>query len=532
MPDKPLGRLDSWKHIARYLGRDVRTVIRWEHERGLPVHRIPGKKGHGVFAERAEIDSWLLGSAKLDQPRRIAVLPLTNMVRPGHEHVADGISENVIRSLSKVPALRVMAWTTVVGFRTSGGDPVQLGRQLGLNAIAAGRVAQRNGFWQIHIELIDPADGAQLWGKEYTKPAMDIRGLPDQIARDILGVLEIRIDKADAARLRASRTVDPRAYDLLLLGRHYLNQFTKDSLAQALHCLHKASEIDPQYPEVYAELAQCYVFLGVGYGDTPPAEILAKAEAAAQTAVALDGTIGEAHCALAMASIYRGWDWRFVEKQFKLAIELSPSSAIAHVSYATLLNALGRIEEGIEEGRWGMELDPLAPIATCDHAFALALAGRVGEALELLEPMLQRFPNFPAAHYILGVAHERAGRYDRAIEAIQKTLAMDVLHTIPIGVLGNIYAKTGNRDKAIELLTRLDNLGKLRPAAHFTKALIYDGLFEIDTALQCLEKAYHDKSPWLYMLNWYPWLNNVRTQPAFTDLVTKVGLPPPRADKI
>jgi len=525
MADKPTGRLDSWKQIAEYLGRDVRTVIRWENERGLPIHRIPGKKGHGVFAQREEVDAWLHGGSQEASRPRIGVLPLVNTIKVEEEYIADGISENVIRSLSRIPSLRVMAWSTVAGFRGTAGDPVQVGRELSLNAIVTGRVAQRNGFWQVHMELVDPTDGAQLWGKEYTKPAMDIQTLPNQIARDIVSGMDVHFGKDEAARLTTNRTVNAQAYDLLLHGRYYFNQFTAETFAQALQCLQRAVAIDPEYAEAYAELAQCYVFLAVGYGDAAPRELLAKADAAARKAIALDEKLGEAHCALAMASVYDGWDWKLVEKEFKLAIESSPSSPMAHVGYATLLHALCRTEEGIEEGRWAMEVDPLAPIATGDYAFALAIAGRNAEALKLIQQALERFPSFSNMHYMLGVVHERAGRYEEAIEAIQKTLAAGMMHTIPFGVLGHIFAKTGRREKAFEILSRLDELAKVRPVAQFTKALIYAGLFDTKAALECLEKAYSDKSPWLFMLNWYPWLEPLRGEPGFIDLVRRVGLP-------
>ena len=525
MQDRTTDRLDSWKVIAEYLGRYVRTVIRWEKERGLPVHRIPGERGHGVFALRAEVDAWLHGDAQGAMPPRIAILPLANDFQTEQDYVADGISENVIRSLSRIPSLRVMAWSTVGRFRGGAADPVKVGRELSLDAILSGRVAQRNGFWQVHVELVDPEDGAQLWGKEYTKPAIDLQGLPHQIASDIVSGMELRVGKVDAALLKPKRATNPQAYDLLLQGRYYFNRFTAEAFAKSLECFEKAIELDPKYAEAYAELAQCCVFMAVGYGDNPPRELLAKADAAARKAVALDESLGEAHCALAVASTYRGWDWAMVEKEFKLAIELSPSSSLAHLGYSTLLSALGRTEESLAEGRWCAEVDPLAPVGASDLAFAMALAGRNAEALKLVEQTIERFPSVVYLNYILGVVHERAGRYAQAIACIEKCVASNLMHTIPLGVLGHTYAITGRNDKAAELLARLEDLEKTRPAAHFTKALIYAGLCDMQAALQCLEKAYEDRSPWLYMLNWYPWLESLRGEPRFQDLVRRVGLP-------
>lgn len=522
--DRESTRLDSWKEIAEYLGRDVRTVIRWEKERGLPVRRVPGEKGHRVFAFREEIDSWLQGDARPTKPPGIAVLPFVNAFQPDRDYIADGISENIISSLSRIPSVRVMAWSTVGRFHGAT-DPLRIGRELKVGAVVTGRVAQRNGFWQINVELVDPSDGAQLWGKQFTKPAMDLQTLPDLIAGEILRGIEIRLLAHESQRLLPKLSVKPEAYDLCLQARYSFGELTEGNFARAVEALEKAIAIQPNYAQAYAELAQCYTFLAIGYGDLPPRELLAKADAAARKAIELDESLGEAHCALAVASVYHGWDWQSVEKELKRAIELNPSYANAHGFYATLLLALGRMEECFAEDLWGIEVDPLSPLLSGDYAFHLALAGQHEEALNHIRRVMQATPGVWGHKYILGVVYERMARYPEAIEALEQGVEAGLLHTIPLGVLGYTYAVAGQREKALGVLRRLDELAKTRPVSHFSKAMVFAGLGDRESALTCLEKAFEERTAWLYMLKAYPWLGSLHEESRFQELVRRVGLP-------
>jgi TolB-like protein/Flp pilus assembly protein TadD len=518
-------RLDSWKEIAEYLGRDVRTVIRWEKERGLPIHRVPGAKG-GVFASREEIDAWLHGGPRPPAgPPRIAVLPFLNILEPSQDYVPQGMTENIIASLSRVPRVRVMAWSTVGRFRGPAADPRQVGQELKVNAVVTGRVAQRNGFWQVNVEIVDPSDGAQLWGKQFTKPALDLQTLPDRIAREILDGIEVRLNPQESQRLVPKLQVKPEAYDLYLRARYYFSEIAEGSFLRAIESLEKAIAIQPDYAQAYAELAQCYTFLAIGYGDLPHRELLAKADVAARKAVELDDSLGEAHCALAVASVYHGWDWAFVEKEFKRAIELNPSYANAHGLYGTLLLALGRMDEALAEDLWANEVDPFSPLFSGDYAFHLTLAGRHDEALDHIRRVMQANPGVHLHKYILGVVHERMGRYTEAIEALEQSVAVGPAHTQPLGVLGYVYAVSGQREKAFGVLRRLEELAKTRPVSHFTKAFVFAGLADRESALASLEKAYEEGSAWLYMLKAYPWLASLHNEPRFQELVRRVGLP-------
>jgi TolB-like protein len=254
-------RLDSWKEIADYLGRDVRTAIRWEKVRGMPVRRVPGQKGHGVFALREEIDAWLnSGLPQTADAPTVAVLPFFNASDPEQEYVSDGISESIINTLSRTPRVRVMAWSTVRRYRGLGADPRQVGRSLSVAAVVTGRLLRRNSFWQISAELVDPADGAQLWGKQYARPAVDLQTLPHQITGDILAGLGVQLKAQELRRLMPRLVSNPEAFDLLLQARFQFNQFTVVSFSKALEYLEQAIQLAPDYAEAYAEMAHCYTF--------------------------------------------------------------------------------------------------------------------------------------------------------------------------------------------------------------------------------------------------------------------------------
>jgi TolB-like protein/Tfp pilus assembly protein PilF len=520
-------RLDSWKEIADYLGRDVRTAIRWETERGMPVRRVPGQKGHGVFALREEIDAWLnSGPPQIADAPTVAVLPFFNASEPEKEYVSDGISESIINTLSRTPRVRVMAWSTVRRYRGPEADPCQVGRKLSVGAVLAGRLLRRNSFWQISAELVDPADGAQLWGKQYARPVLDLQTLPHEICSDILAGLGVQLKTQEKRRLVPRLASNPQAFDLLLQARFQINQLNASGFQKALEYLEQAVQLEPDYAEAYAEMAHCYMFLGIGYGDLPPKELFAKADWAARKAIEVDDSLGEAHAALAVASPYRGFDWPYVEKELQRAIELSPGFPNAHVFYGTILSALGRFDEAIEELRWAAELDPLSPLITGDFAFHLAMAGRQDEAEEQIRKTLQITPECAAIlFYVRAVIEDCRGLHSQAVETLEQSIPENVSHTIPLGFLGYLYARNLQPDKARGVLARLDELAAQRPVSHFSKAIVYAGLREIDTALACLERAFEEQTPFLYFLKTYPWFDSLRGEPRFQALVCRVGLP-------
>src|SRR5437763_4061347 len=466
-------RLDSWKEIASYLDRDVRTVIRWEKERGLPVHRVPGAKGHGVFAISSEVDTWLHSGPAPSKLPAVAILPLLHPEFPEHEYICDGLSQSFISIMSRIPQLRVMAWSTVSRHRAAPVDARQVGRELNVDAVATGHVSRRNSFWLTTIELVNTSDGTQRWSKQFTLPMLDLQLLPGQIVTEILKAMGVGLEPEEERRLAPRLVRSAGAYDSFLRGRYHSSRYSHEDFLNAIQCFEEAIAMEPTFAQAHAEMAWCYTMLGIGYGDRPPREVLTKADAAARRAIDLDEMVGEAHAALAVASTYHGWDWQFVEKELRRAIELSPSYSTAHTAYGVLLNCIGRYEEGIEELEWATELDHATLTLSGDLPFHLALLGRTEEALRIVQEKMMG-PNqcVGTSHYVLGVLYERQGKYAEAAAELEKAVNLNLLHTIPLGVLGYVYAVSGERNKALGVIAQLDELAQQRPVSHFTKAIV------------------------------------------------------------
>lgn len=527
MAEMPGRRLDSWKEIADYLGREVRTVIRWEKGKALPVRRVPGGKRQAVFAYTNEIDGWLAGDGATPSKPAIAVLPLMNGdLAPDDEYLTDGISETVIRKLSQVPQIRVMAWSTVAAYKNRKADPRRIGRELNVSAVLTGNIAPRGAGMVVSVELVDASDGAQLWGAQYAPSLAKIHELPDEIAAKIAQSLRLRLTVEEGQQLSKRSTQNAKAYDLYLRASYHLNKSTPDGINKALEYFEKAIAEDSTYGLAYAGLAECYAFLAVGHGDLPPKELFEKASAAARKALEIDDTLAEAHCALGWSSPYHGWDWRVAEKAFQRAIELNPSCAAAHWGYAyVLLVLLKRDHEALQEMRCALELDPLSLLMNSDLGAFLAFAGRYDEAIEQARETLEMEPNHALAHYTLGWVYERKGMYREAVAALEKSVSLSLLHTLPLGVLGHTYAAAGKHRKALAVLDRLDELASKRPVSHVSKALVWIGLGEKEKAFESLEMAYGQSSPMLYYLNIWPHFDNLRSEPRFQELMQRIGLP-------
>jgi len=356
---------------------------------------------------------------------------------------------------------------------------------------------------------------------------LDLQLLPGQIVTEILKAMGVGLEPEEERRLAPRLVRSAGAYDSFLRGRYHSSRYSHEDFVRALECFEGAVTMEPTFAQAYAEMAWCYTMLGIGYGDRPPREVLAKADAAARRAIDLDEMVGEAHAALAVASTYHGWDWQFVEKELRRAIELSPSYSLAHTAYGTLLMCLGRNEEGIEELEWGTELDHATLTVGGDLPFYLALLGRTEEALLIVqEKMMGRLEQGVGTfHYILGVIYERQGKYAEAKTELEKAVKLNMLHTIPLGVLGYVYSVSGERTKALGVIAQLDELARQRPVSHFTKAIVLSGLADNSSALDCLERSYDERSPFLYMLNVLPWFDTLRSESRFADLVRRVGLP-------
>ncbi|HET6671624.1 MAG TPA: winged helix-turn-helix domain-containing protein [Pyrinomonadaceae bacterium] len=451
----------------------------------------------------------------------LAVLPFANNGDdPNAEYLSDGISESLINSLSQLPGLKVIARSSSFKYKGKELDLNETARTLGVEAILTGRVSQRGDSLVINVELVDARDKTQLWGEQYNRKATDLLQVQEEISREIAEKLRLRLNAGERPQLAMSKTVNPQAYELLLRGRFHFNKGSDEGRKNAVDYYHQAIAIDPKYAPAYAELAYAYSILGHD-GVIAAKAALGQAEAAAVKAIELDEGLPEAHQALAYNK-QLAWDWSEAERQYKRAIELNPNYALARASYSLFLALRGRHEQAADEAKRAKELDPVS-IRTNIWVFNTYIIGRrYDQALEILKQMYELDPNHPLTQIYFGGLYTAMGRYAEAIDAFKKVNKLgDNTPSIRI-YLGLAYAKAGQRDKARAYLNELQRTKEYVSPTEL--ATLYAALGENDQAFESLERAYSEHDVQLQYLRADPFLDSLRSDARYQNLMERVGL--------
>jgi eukaryotic-like serine/threonine-protein kinase len=456
----------------------------------------------------------------------LAVLPFVNVGSDADtEYLSDGITENLINSLSQIPRLRVVPRGRVFRYKGREIDTEKVGRELNVRAVLTGRVVQRGDSLNIQSELVDVAADSQLWGRQYNRKFSEIVPVQEEIAKEVSEKLHMRPTGEEQRRLTKRYTENPEAHQLYLKGRYLWNHRTTETLRRAAEYFQKATDKDPSYALAWAGLADCYA-LYPAFSVLPPREAIPKAKEAASKALAFDDTLAEAHTALAYVKSTYDWDWPGAEREFKRAIELNPNYATAHFWYAIHLQALGRLDEAIAEAKLAQEADPVSPIIGLLPGRTFYLARRYDQAIEQLHKTLEMDPNFPRTHWWLAMAYEQVGRHEEAVAESQKAVSLSAGEPTYIGQLGHAYAVSGKKAEAQKVLAELKDLSKRRYVAPFDIARVYMGLGDKSRALEWLEKAYEDHSDWVAWIKVWPQFDSLRGEPRFHDLLRRMGLEP------
>ena len=453
----------------------------------------------------------------------LAVLPLANASRDADiEYLVDGITENLINSLSQVPKLRVMARSTVFSYKGKAADPLEVGRKLKVRAVLTGRVAQQGDALKVGTELVRVADGSQLWGEQSTWPLANILTMQADMVKQISEKLRLRLTGEQRQRSTKSYTDNTEAYHLYLRGRYYsLNLWTADGFKKGLDYLNRAITLDPTYALAYAGLAATYYDAsGVYY---QPQEAMPKAKAAAVRALDLDEEVAEAHTALAEVMAYYEWNWKEAEKHYQRALALNPNYALAHLYYGQYLVEQGRLQ-GIEEMKQAERLDPLTPSTNMLLPLYYYSARRYGEAVSQLREIIETYPNFVVTHSFLGMFYEQQGKIVEAIAEFNEARRLDPEQPFTLGYLGHAYASLGKRSEAREMIEEMKRRAQRVYVDPFAVAIVYAGLDEKDEAFMWLERAYDAHSESLLLYKNAPLLDGLRSDPRFTNLFRRMGL--------
>ena len=453
----------------------------------------------------------------------IAVMPFKNESgNPELEYLADGITETLISTLSQVPNVNVKARSSVFRFKGRETSATDLGKELNVQAILYGHVAQRGNQFALNLELVDAATENALWNSQYTRNETDLITLQNEIARDVVGKLKATVSGAAEPQLSKQYTANIQAYHLYLKGRFYWNKRTAEDLRRSIKYFQDAISSDPNYALAYAGLADAYNFLGAfGIAATPPKDAMPEAKAAALKALEFDEKLSEAHASLAFVKFYYEWQWQEAEKEFRRAIDLNPNYPLAHQWYSHLLMASGRTDESIAQAKSALELDPLALPTNMNYGWQLFFAGRYDEAIDQLRKTLEMEPNFAQGHWALGLALEQKKMFAEAGTEFQKAAALSESNATYIAALAHSSAASGKKSEALKLLSDLNRRsGEYVPP--YWMAAAYAALDEKNLALDWLDKAYQERSGGIVWLKVEPKLNPLREESRFKNLVQKV----------
>jgi serine/threonine protein kinase/tetratricopeptide (TPR) repeat protein len=454
----------------------------------------------GFYFMRAKPDTKRISS--------VAVLPFVNATAdPANEYLSDGLTESLIGTLSQLPDLKVMARSTVFKFKGKEDDPRQIGQSLQVGAVLMGRITQHGDELGIDADLVNTADGSELWGSHYTRKATDVAEVQGDIARDISSSLRIHLSGSEQQRLSRASTTNPEAYRLYLEGRQLWYGRTPAGIKKSIDLFQQAIGGDPNFALAYSGLADTYnIAPSYGIGITSKqGEMLA--DEAARKALELDDSLPEAHAAraFALSNLRR---WSEAEPEFRRAIELNPNNAAARYFFAFgYLAPQNRMDEALEQYRTAISLDPLSSIINTNYGVLLMEARRYPEALAQFQKVLARDPNFPAVHYKLSQFYATTGRFADAVNELQGAFPKP----IPVSEDAKGY---------LQLTLRLEGSDRSTAAA-VASALVGNR----DQAFEYLEKAYSDGDNELLIGIRYPALDSLRSDARFADLMRRLGLP-------
>lgn len=454
-------------------------------------------------------------------PRRIAVLPLDNFSADAKdEYLADGLTEELNSCLSRISRLEVIARTSSARAKRSGKSVPEIGAELRAGTLLEGSVRKAGDQLRITVKLIDVKSQRQLWAQDYnTVFNQDVFKMQSDIAERVAAALQIKLLGSEVQRLRKEPTSNFAAYQLYLQGIFYGLKYTEENTLRARECYQQAVALDPNFA-----LAYC----GIAYTPDPrlpPRATWPEVEKAARKAIELDDMLAEAHLTMGMYKLEGEWNWSAAEASFKRALELQPSSAIAHGAYAGFLVSMSRFDAAIAAAKTAVELDPTSPTMRKGLCFILGFSRRFEECAEVAQKVLKTEPDDPFALAWLGWAYALQKKLPEAVAAFQKAAAIE-RNPFMIWSLGCCDAMAGRTEAARRALAELETLSATRYVSPKFPAALLLLLGEKGKALTLLEKCVVERDSICIQFQVDPLWDPLRQEPRFQELIRKLAFPP------
>ncbi|MEA2706333.1 MAG: adenylate cyclase, partial [Gemmatimonadaceae bacterium] len=422
----------------------------------------------------------------------VAVLPFLNLsAGTENEYFADGITEDVIAHLSKIRALKVISSTSVMPFKKRQHSLKEIGAALGAATLLDGSIRRIGDRVRIVAKLIDVATDQHLWAETYDRDVTDIFSIQTDVALHIAAALRAELSPDERSRVRKEPTKDLQAYQLFLQGRQWFIKYTPEAYTHAIDYFDRAIARDPSFALAFANLAMTYTELAE-MGMMAPDVAYQRAAEASANAVRLDPELGDAHCTMGYLKGVREFDWAGAEREFKRALELSPSGSDTYDYYGRLCAGLGRFDDAIALQRRAQELDPLAH--RMDGVTTLLRAGRYDEAVTLGEDAVELDRGYDRARATLGWAYFLSGKQREGLAELESAVSVSNRNAMWLGQLGQAYAMAGKADEARTIIREMEERAKTGFVSPYHFAYVYTGLGDYDRALDMLERAVAERT--------------------------------------
>ena len=456
--------------------------------------------------------------------KTIAVLPFTNLRGDReNDYFSDGLTEEMIGALTRLPGLRVTARTSAFALRDKNLDIREIGARLNVEHILEGSVRSSGNRVRVTAQLVNAASGYHLWSERYDREMRDVLDIQDEIAHAIVSTLQVHLAK-DTALVRR-HTESPEAYSLYLRGRHYQEKHTPEGYSRARQCFEQALAADSRFTLALLGLAEFH-WQNAFYGFRNPKEALAGAKEAVARALEINNALAEGHAQLGTILGIADRDWQAAGASFRRALALDADSPYVLFRYANFyLWPRGQTEEAAALIERALSVDPLWVLAHWVLAYYTYARRQYDLAIDHLMAVVEMEPSFYLAHCVLGLAHAQEGRSAEAVRAFEKACELSPGNPFTRGMLAYGLGKAGRNQEAIAMI---DKLGEdARHSYVPAKSLMFAcaGLNDAPGVLAWLEKSLDDRDPMTIMnLKQEPILDFVRPDPRYQSLLRKINL--------
>ncbi|MEP7347196.1 MAG: tetratricopeptide repeat protein, partial [Gemmatimonadaceae bacterium] len=456
----------------------------------------------------------------------LAILPFANIGGDSaNDFFSDGITEELIGSISRLPRLRVVSRTSAFSFRNTDVALPEIGARLRVGYVLTGSVRRAGDRLRLSAQLSRVADDTLLWSERYERKVADVFDVQDDLCRRITATVREAlgsIGTATPAHVHHAQSVT--AYDQYLLGRYAWNKRTAEGLKEGLACFQRAIDADPAYAPAYAGLADSHALLASN-NVVPPHVAYPAARAAALRAIDLDPLLAEGYASLGLVRLNYDWDWEGAEREFRTAIELNPSYSTAWQWYSSFLSSMGRHDEAITSAQQATALDPLSILATIRLGIAYSYALNYEQALATLERATAMDPTFLNSQSWLSNAYQGLGRYEDALRVAEDAYTASQNSPAWRGLLAIVYRGMGRDDEARAIFQDRVRASDIPP---FFMAFLYLMLDDHDQVYAWLNRGVDERSDQMHSLRTNPRFITAWSDPRFAAVLQRMRLGPPQ----